>query len=201
MGLGDRSVVYYTKAKMWYAEAKNDYTRAVQKQSLIRRELAKRSGISENAAFVMEDLPVVDRDVEDLIKLAVQNRPEIELVQQRIELAVSQNKYERLKRIPWPNFVEMSYHAEEYRHKDWGEIMMGINLPIINRNNGNIEATDLAVKMKEGELDAIRESIEDEVRLAFTVYQDFLLDWNNFKSYSTELIFQHPDRYRKGERA
>ena len=34
--LGDRSIVYLTKAKMWHAEAKNDYTRSIQKQSLER---------------------------------------------------------------------------------------------------------------------------------------------------------------------
>ncbi len=95
--LGDRSIVYYTKAKMWHAEAKNNYTRAIQKQSLERRELANRSGIPEQAEFMLVNLPEIGQDIDELINLAIENRPEIELVQQRIELAVSQNDYEQQK--------------------------------------------------------------------------------------------------------
>ncbi|MFC2134225.1 TolC family protein [Bacteroidota bacterium] len=186
--LGNRSIVYFTKAKMWYAEAKNDYTRAIQKQSLIRRELSNRSGIPEHAKFIMTDLPEIEQNIDELVELAVANRPEIELVQQRIELAEKQNNYESMKRIPWPTFVEFSYHAEKYKKENWGEFKMGIRLPLFNWNTGNIKATDLAVKKKQGESDAIRESIEDEVRLAYTVYKDLLLDWKNFQVYSDELI-------------
>ncbi len=186
--LGNRSVVYYTKAKMWQAAASNDYTRTIQKQSLVRRELAKRSGISENAEFVMDDLPEIKLDPENLIQLAIQNRPEIELVRQRITLAERRNKYERLQRFPWLNFVEVSYHNEDRRDENWSEVMLGLKLPLLDRNRGNIKAADLAARMKESEYDAIRESIEDEVRLAYTVYKDLLLDWNNFRVYANELI-------------
>lgn len=186
--LGDRSIVYYTKAKMWYAEAKNDYTRAIQKQSLERRELANRSGIPEQAEFMLVDLPEIVQDIDELIDLAIENRPEIELVQQRIELAVSQNDYEQQKRIPWLSFAELSYHKDKNSSKDWGEFKVGISLPIFNWNTGNVKATDLAVKNKEDESEAIRESIDDEVRFAYTVYKDLLLDWKNFQTYTDEII-------------
>ena len=186
--LGDRSIVYFTKAKMWHAEAKNDYTRAIQKQSLERRELANRSGIPEQAEFILVDLPEIVLDIDDLINLAIENRPEIELVQQRIELAVSQNDYEQQKRIPWLSFAELSYHKDKNSSKDWGEFKMGISLPIFNWNSGNVKATDLAVKNKEDESEAIRESIDDEVRFAYTIYKDLLLDWKNFQLYADEII-------------
>lgn len=185
---GDRSIVYFTKAKMWHAEARNDYTRAIQKQGLERRQLSNRSGIPEEASFITVDLPVIIKDVEELVNLAIINRPEITLVQQRIELAVKQNNYELLKRVPWLTYAEISYHREKYRYKDWGEFKVGINLPIFNWNSGNIKATDLAVKKKEDESEAVRESIEEEVRLAYTVYKDLLLDWQNFQIYADELI-------------
>ena len=186
--LGDRSIVYFTKAKMWHAEGKNDYTRAIQKQSLERRELANRSGIPEQAEFILSDLPEIVQDIDELIDLAIENRPEIELVQQRIELAVSQNDYEQQKRIPWLSFAEFSYHKDKNSSKDWGEFKMGISLPIFNWNSGNVKATDLAVKNKEDESEAIRESIDDEVRFAYTVYKDLLLDWKNFQLYTDEII-------------
>ena len=186
--LGRRSIVYFTKAQMWLAEAKNDYTRALQNQVLARRRLAKRTGIPEDTPLIYEELPEVTQEVEQLVDIAYANRPEIKLIDQRIELANKQNKLEHLKLLPWPNFVEMSYHREKQRYEDWGELRMGIYLPIFNWNIGNIKATALAVKKKEGESDAIRESIEEEVRTAFIAYKDLLLDFNNFQENSKNLI-------------
>lgn len=188
--LGSRSIVYFTKAKMWHAESKNDLARALQNQGLARRKLAKRTSIAENAPLVMEELPEVTQDQDELIKLAIEKRPESELVQQRIELANRQKKFEYLKLIPWFNFIELSYHAEKERYEDWGEFRAGITVPIFNWNLGNIKATNLAVKKKEDESDAIRESIEEEVRSAYTIYKDLLLDWKTFKSSAEELITQ-----------
>ena len=186
--LGSRSVVYFTKAKMWHAESKNDLSRALQNQGLARRKLAKRTSIAENTSLILEDLPEVTQDQDELIKLAIEKRPEIELVQQRIELANKQQKFEYLKLVPWFNFIDISYHVEQDRNRDWGEFMAGINLPLFNWNIGNIKATHLAVKKKEDESDAVRESIEDEVRSAYIIYKDLLLDWQNFKSSAEELI-------------
>jgi len=186
--LGSRSVVYFTKAKMWHAESKNDLSRALQNQGLARRKLAKRTSIAEDTPLILEDLPEVTEDQDELIKFAIENRPEIELVQQRIKLANKQQKFEYLKLVPWFNFIDISYHVEQDRNRDWGEFMAGINLPIFNWNLGNIKATNLAVKKKQDESDAIRESIEDEVRSAYIIYKDLLLDWQNFKSSAEELI-------------
>ena len=155
---------------------------------MARRQLAKRSGISENAQLVRDALPELTLGLDELIQLANQNRPEIELVRQRIELAVKQNNLERLKLIPWPTFFEVSYHKEKKRKDDWTELKLGINLPIFNWNMGNIKATNLGVKKKEDESDAIYESIEDEVRSAYIIYKDLLLDLKNFETNAKELI-------------
>ncbi len=186
--LGNRSVVYFTKAKMWHAESKNDLTKAIQNQALARRKLAKRTSISENAPLILEDLPEATFDLEALLKLAIKNRPEIDLVQQRIVLANKQQKLEALKLIPSVRFIELSYHAEKERHQDWGELMTGITLPLFNWNIGNIKATNLAVKKKEDESAAIKEAIEEEVRSAYIIYQALLLEWKTFKVSAEELI-------------
>lgn len=188
VALGNRTVVYFTKAKVWHADSKNDHARALQNQRLARRKLAKRAHLAEDTPLVMEALPEVTLDLEELIKLAINNRPEIERVQQRIVLANRQRKFEYFKLIPWPNFIDISYHIEKERHRDWGEFMTGIDLPIFNWNIGNIKATTLAVKKKEDELAAIKESIEEEVRSAYIVYRDLLLDWQTFQSSAKELI-------------
>ncbi len=188
VGLGNRSVVYFTKAKMWHAESRNDFARAIQNQTLARRTLSKRSGINAGQALIMEDLPEVRQELDDLIKLAFKNRPEVELVQQQIELAVRQQNRERFQLIPWPTFFQTSYHREKKRENDWWEFMFGVNLPLFNWNLGNIKATGLAVTKKENQSDAIRESIEEEVRSTYSIYKDLLLDWQNFKQSADKLI-------------
>ncbi|MBN2092272.1 TolC family protein [candidate division KSB1 bacterium] len=190
VGLGNRSVVYFTKAKMWHAESRNDFARAIQNQTLARRTLSKRSGINAGQALIMDDLPEVRQELDDLIKLAFKNRPEIELVQQQIALAVRQRNRERFQLIPWPTFFQTSYHREKKRENDWWEFMLGVNLPLFNFNLGNIKATGLAVTKKENQSDAIRESIEEEVRSTYSIYKDLLLDWQNFKISAGELITQ-----------
>jgi outer membrane protein TolC len=188
--LGSRSVVYFTKAKMWQAESQNDLARALQNQGLARRKLTKRTGIAENAPLLPEELPEVTQELDELIKLAFEKRPEIELVHQHIELASKQQKFEYLKLIPWLNFLDISYHVERERYRDWGEFMAGINLPLFDWNLGNIKATHLAVKKRQDESDAIKESIEEEVRSAYIIYKDLLLDWQNFKVSAKDLVSQ-----------
>jgi outer membrane protein TolC len=186
--LGSRSIVYYTKAKMWQAESNNDLSRAMQNRGLARRKLAKRSNIDENTHLVLNDLPEMTQEVEELIKLAFNNRPEIELVQQRIELANRQKRFEELKILPWFNYVEYSYHFQKERNDEWKEFRAGINIPVFNWNIGNIKAMRLACKKKAEESDAIKESIEDEVRSAYIIYKDVLLDWKDFNTSAQELI-------------
>ncbi|MCK5148855.1 TolC family protein [bacterium] len=196
--LGRRSVVYQTKARMWHAESQNDYLRAVQNKKMARRKLARRCGIDENIRLTAydTDLPVISVDMDSLSTLAFLNRPEIKLVKQRIRLAEKQKFYETMKLIPWPSFVEYSYRFDRDKvFYDWDEsreknreLRVGINLPIFDWNIGNIKATRLAVKRKEGQSEAIKESIENEVRDAFAIYSDLLLDWQNYSKDARELI-------------
>ena len=46
------------------------------------------------------------------------------------------------------------------------------------------------MKRKELESEAIREEIEYEVRDAYSIYQDFLLDWKTFRQEVEKLISQ-----------
>jgi len=186
--IGRRSIVYFTKAKMWNAESKNDYTRAIEKQGMERRQLARRSGIPEDAKLVETGLPEVTQDLDELTALAIQQRPEIELVEQRITLAVRQRKYERFQLLPRPTFVEFSRHYEKKEWKNWNEWKLGVEVPLFDWNIGNIRATNLVVKKKEEEYNAIRETIADEVRVAYILYRDLLLDWKNFKINANDLI-------------
>lgn len=188
--LGNRSVVYLTKAKLWQAESRNDLARALQNQRLARRELAKRTNIPTDALLSLEELPNVTQDLDELMKVGLANRPELELVRQHIELARQQRKYRYFRLIPWFNFVDVSYHIENTPYDDWTEFRAGINLPILNWNIDNIKATRLAVESSKNELDAIKETIEEEIRSAYLIYQDLQVDYATFKASAEELISQ-----------
>lgn len=186
--LGNRSVVYFTKAKMWHSESQNTLARALQRKNMERRKLAKQTGFDASVKLGNFSLETLTLDEDSLIHLALQNRPEIKLVNERIDLAIIQNRYEHLQLLPWFTFLEFSYHEELDQKEDWRAFKVGLDIPIFNWNIYNIKATRLAVRKKEDEAAAIRESIEEEVRNAYDIYKDLLLDWQNFKTYTDTLI-------------
>lgn len=188
VNFGVRSVVYQTKAKIWHSESKNDVTQSKQKQSLERRKLSKKTGADEAVQIRIDSLPEITLDLDQVLEIAYQNRPEIELVQETIILAEKQKNRELYKLIIWPSFIDVSYHREEKRNRDWGEFRIGMDLPLFNWNQGNIKATDLAVKRRENQLDAVREGIEDEVRDAYNIYSELLLDWKNYNRDAKTMI-------------
>ncbi|MDD5766868.1 MAG: TolC family protein, partial [Candidatus Marinimicrobia bacterium] len=186
--VGTRSIVYYTKARMRHADSVNDYSREIQNQIESRRKLSKRTGMDINSPLEETDLPEITLGLDRLTEIAYKNRPEMQLVAQRIEFAMKQNRREHLKVLPWFNFVELNYHVEANNKADWGELTMGIEVPLFNLNRGNIKASTLAVKKKAVESDAVKETIGYEVNAAYTVYRDLLLDWKNFSHESDTLI-------------
>ncbi|MBN1893551.1 TolC family protein, partial [bacterium] len=178
---GERSVVYYTKANMMRAEARNDFARAVQNQADARRKLARRADIDQHAPVQTHDPVEIPDDLDRLTALANGFRPETGLVRRQIELALKRRRMERLKLIPWFNFIEFSWHREQTRAEDWAELSMGIELPLFDWNIGNIRATNLSVKKGEARYGAVLESIDEDVRSAYMLYRDLLLDWKNFR--------------------
>jgi outer membrane protein TolC len=180
--IGERSIVYYIKAKSMRAEAHNDLARAVQSQNEARRQLARRTGLSLDAPLAEGPLPEAPGDRDRLIQTALARRPETGLVRQEVEYATAQRNFERLKLLPWLNYVQVSYHREQTRNRDWGEVSAGIELPLFDWNIGNIKATNLAVRKRQARTDGVRETIEEEVGSAYAVYRDLWLDWRNFSA-------------------
>lgn len=183
MDLGRSSVVDLTRARLEYAESKSDYTRTIQRRNQARMTLAGLVGTSEEFTLAVEDLPEVEQNHDLLIEVALENRPEIELARQRKVLAEKERTYESRKVIPWPTFVELSYHALRDR-EDWDELRMGVNLPLFNWNRGNRNATGLAAKSGDLETDVVHREIEEEVKSAYSVYIGHL---RNCKSYQQEI--------------
>ncbi|MCP4409348.1 MAG: hypothetical protein GY807_16665, partial [Gammaproteobacteria bacterium] len=69
----NRSIVYFTKAKMWHAESKNDLSRSQQRKGLARRRLERRSGIAANTSLKLVELPEINHSIEELLEIAYKN--------------------------------------------------------------------------------------------------------------------------------
>ena len=187
--VGSRPITYFTKAKMAYAESISDHARAIQNQLQARRKLAERTGMNLRTPVITAELPDIRFDPDQLVEIAYNNRPEIGLVDQQIELANYRKRFERMKAIPWFSFIEFQYHIDNRMSRsDWSELRLGIDLPIFNWNRGNIRAANLAVKKKENQYYAIREAIGEEVSTAYTIYQDKLADWITFNREANKII-------------
>jgi outer membrane protein TolC len=191
---GDRSVVYYMKAKSMRTEARNDLARAVQKQAAARRHLALRTGLSQDVAVQESPVPPgAPAGPDEAVAIASQNRPEAALVRQQISLARKQRDTERFRLLPQLNYIQFSYHREKTRPKDWGEVSAGFDVPLFNWNIGNIKAVNLAVRKREARVDGVLESIAEEVQAAYEQYCDLRLDWDNFSAASETHIRESED--------
>lgn len=181
LSTGDRSVVYYMKARSMRAEALNDLARAGQKRAAARRHLAQRTGLAADTAFQESPVPPpVPADLDEAVSVAVRNRPEVALVRQETVLARKQRDAERFRLLPQLNYIQFSYHREKTRPRDWGEVSAGFDIPLFDWNIGDIKAVNLAVRKREARIDGVFESIAEEVETAYELYRDLRLDWDNF---------------------
>ena len=174
--LGRRSIVYFTKAKMAVTEARNAQAQDLQALREEERRLQRLTGLSSKVDVVVEPLPQIDMDTDELLALAYANRPEVNLVEARKQLAVDEHARERRRLLPWPSFLEVSRHIER-QADDWHELVFGVDLPLFNRNSESMAAARLAISRNELQSLAIRERIEDEVQESYSAYTGAMLAW------------------------
>ena len=174
LDLGRRSIVYFTKAKTAVAEARQGHLRSLHALREEERRLRRLTGISTQFRVLSEPLPEVALDEERLIDLAYANRPELRLAGERRKLAHERRNLEGRRLLPQLSFLEVSRHFERSQG-DWNELRFGLELPIFNRNAGNLAGVSLAVSGSELEVVSVRERIAEEVRETLSDYAEALL--------------------------
>ena len=187
VALGRRSIVYETKARMWVAETRHEYAQSQRRRRSARRDLAQMTGKPEDLLVAAEDVPVVLQDVDALVEMALQCRPEVELANLQTDRAIHRSRIERYKLVPRVTFMDLSYAYEENRD-DRMEVRMGIELPLFRWKTDYIEARELAVKRREIESSAVREQIRDEIHEMYEIYMDRLTDWQSFNADVARMI-------------
>ena len=179
--MGRRTIVYSIKSGMVVNEARNEHVRSLHRLNEEERRLRRLTGAEAPLAVAVTPLPRIGQEQEQLLALASANRPEVPLAQEQKRLAVQVHNRERLSLVPWLSFVEVSHHRERGA-SDWREFMLGVDIPVLGRNNGAIRAARLGVARKETQSLAIRERIQDEVYEAFANYNEARLAWQLAKA-------------------
>lgn len=123
----------------------------------------------------------------ELIEKAQNNRPDYKLGNLNQKFAESTLAVERAERVP--NFsIQGQYDRGSGIYTDFIGFGISMDLPIFNRNKGNIKVAELEIKQTEIVQELITSTIEKEVNLAFLQYRKAL----NFvqqidDGYETEL--------------
>jgi len=140
--LGDAPFVKKVKAQTALIRARRDVAAARQALAAGRVRLAGLTGNDLPVDTGSYDVPSGDLSLTGLMELARVTRPEVECEGQRAELARSERRSNRLRLIPSFSFVEAVYHYEK-TDADWGELMLGIELPVFDWGMGRrIEVED-----------------------------------------------------------
>ncbi len=140
--LGSRSLGNRMKARRRFVKAKREAMGIAGRYSETKKHFARLVGVSENVTVIESEPVELVLDDETLQTVAFSNRPEAELSKRRMALAQSRYRAERFKLIPWFSFVEANYHYESQK-TDWGELVLGIEVPLFNWNLGKLRSTKI----------------------------------------------------------
>ena len=185
--VGRRSIVYFTKARMAVAQARQNHLRILHALREEKRRLRRLTGIARPIQVVSEPIPEIPLAEDRLLQLAFDNRPETRLAEEQRQLALDRKALERWRLLPQLSFLEVSRHVERSQD-DWVELRFGLELPLFNRNADSLSGLDLAVSGGELGVLGIRERITDEVRETLSDYTEALLARNLTRREGDALI-------------
>ena len=108
----------------------------------------------------------VTQTEEELIRMALESRPELSRRAARIAEAEAEAFQERAEQYPWFSFVEAGYDFMPDQEPLAFAFGIGIDLPLFSLNSGKIEEADAVVDLRRIEEETEVRAIADEVRAA-----------------------------------
>jgi outer membrane protein TolC len=178
VSLGHRQLVDQIKAERRSIATRGEASRLRQRLSGARRELRALVGEADGSPTLRAEPADLPTTFEQLHARAMEHRPEAGLAVQRHALTDLEYDAERLELIPWPSFVELVYHAESER-ADWGELRLGVELPLFNWNLGELRATARASDGIAASDAAPLEELDNEIRTALLRYRQAAAEWRS----------------------
>jgi len=181
VALGQRQVFDQIKAEKRKIKARAEASQAQRRLVDAAGTLGALVGAQGSCTVAGGDPPEVAVTLARLRDIALIHRQEFRLTGQRRELAEQRYRTERYRLIPWFTFVEVAYHYESEK-RDWLELLLGIELPLLNWNRGPIQATAIDRERPGEPQAATLERVERELRDAFSRYEKALAEWQALKA-------------------
>jgi hypothetical protein len=181
VALGQRQLIDQIKAHKRLIRARSEASGLRQRYNDAREKLKALVGntvIAVRALAIPAETPI---EFEKLHARAIGGRAEMRLTEQKVRLVDLEYGAERYKLIPWFSFLELAYHAETDR-RNWGEMRVGLELPLFNWNLGEIRATAIAKDGVESMDRAATDSVDREIRDALLRYQQAAAEWRSLKT-------------------
>jgi Outer membrane protein len=130
-----------------------------------------------------------EEDVEKYIQLktladieaeALQNRPELLIMQQNKIMAQQNLQYQKNLAIPDINLVS-GYDQRGGAFANQVNLGFTVPLPIWNRNQGNIKSAQFKIKEADNNLQAIQAEVKSSIQNAFALYTQTVSEYKNAK--------------------
>ena len=188
VALGQRRLPDQVKARQRMVKANQEHRAVERRLAQARKKLAILTGVREE--FPVDeatDGPVVVADFDTLLKRALYRRADVELDRQRTALAQNRSRAETLRMVPWFSFVELAYHHESQKD-DWGELLVGFELPFFNWNGARYRAAKIRRGNGQDNADSARQVVEQELSKALGQYQETLEQWQSLKADIDDLL-------------
>jgi outer membrane protein TolC len=160
-------------------EARSDLQQINHLRARARNDLEQLTGSATpvDRCDATETLPALD--LEQLLTVAWSHRPELEEARRRHRRAAARLYLERAEALPWLSFVGPAVRFDS-RPADgtggtvgrtWFEFQVGIDLPLFDRNGGNIRAETLAMEAEVAQAELLTRDIRQQVTDALHGYE------------------------------
>ncbi len=143
-----------------------------------------------------DDPPLLVLDEAFLKAKLLAQHPAPRLARQRSQLSKARYWAERTSLIPWPTTVELSYHYES-QQPDWGEFMVGFEIPLFNWNLGELHATDIERKQASVSSHAVKDGLEAQLLKRLGSYQQALAEYQTLRKETQDALTQTDDLVAK----
>lgn len=185
----------------------NDYTdlRQQEMDASLRLQLllgSKEPVTPEAGPDVLQRYVLGGYDLATLTDTALANRPDLQVADRRLEAAKMNNRLQKALAVP-DLHLGAAYDRQGSYTNNFIGLTVGVDLPLWNRNQGNIRASAQEVKAQAAELDEQKLTVSAEVANALEKIQ-FLekgTEWPDLKSFNAEytrLIEEVAANFRKG---
>lgn len=164
--LGSVPFIRKMKSQTALLRARRDVAAKRNALSAARARLASLVGNEHPVDVTMPRIPEAGLDLSQALRTAEAVRPEIGYEDSRLQMVRMERRAERLKMIPSFSFIEAVYHYERL-DPDWGELMLGIEIPIFNWSRGGLRRAEIAAERHETSVKAGSEEIRKEIGQAY----------------------------------